>query len=144
LEQREVEVYQAADLVLYTSEVDYRHYRKLLPDLRAEHLPTIAEAGKSGPGFREREGVLFLGNFENLANRDGVRWLVQEVWPRVLKEEPELKLYVAGNALAPEHCPHGKNIVLLGQVDELAEAYDSPRLFVRTLRYGTVSNTKNI
>jgi GT2 family glycosyltransferase/2-polyprenyl-3-methyl-5-hydroxy-6-metoxy-1,4-benzoquinol methylase/glycosyltransferase involved in cell wall biosynthesis len=144
LEQREVEVYQAADLVLYTSEVDYRHYRKLLPDLRAEHLPTIAEAGKTGPGFRDREGVLFLGNFENLANRDGLRWLVREVWPRVLKEEPDLKLYVAGNALAPEHCPQGKNIVLLGKVAELGEAFASRRVFVGPVRYGTGIITKNM
>jgi len=144
LEQREVEVYQQADLVLYVSEADHRHYRKLLPELRAEHLPTIAEAGKIGPGFQEREGVLFLGNFENLANRDGLRWLVQEVWPWVLKEEPDLKLYVAGNALTAEHCPGGKNIVLLGKVAELGDAFTARRVFVGPVRYGTGIITKNM
>ena len=144
LEQREVEAYQQADLVLYVSEVDHRHYRKLLPDIRAEHLPTIAEAGKTGPGFHEREGVLFLGNFENLANRDGLRWLVQEVWPRVQKQEPNLKLYVAGNSLAPEHCPQGKNIVLLGKVAELGDAFAARRVFAGAIRFGTGIITKNM
>jgi GT2 family glycosyltransferase/glycosyltransferase involved in cell wall biosynthesis/2-polyprenyl-3-methyl-5-hydroxy-6-metoxy-1,4-benzoquinol methylase len=144
LEQREVEAYQQADLVLYVSEVDHRHYRKLLPDLRVEHLPTLAEAGKSGAGFQEREGILFLGNFENLANRDGLRWLVQEVWPRVQKEEPNLKLYVAGNALAAEYCPEGKNIVLLGKVAELGDAFATRRVFVGPIRFGTGIITKNM
>ena len=144
LEQREVEVYQQADMVLYVSEVDHRHYRRLLPDLCAEHLPTLAEAGKTGPGFQEREGILFLGNFENLANRDGLRWLVQEVWPRVQKEEPNLKLYVAGNALTPEHCPEGKNIVLLGKVAELGDAFAARRVFVGPIRFGTGIITKNM
>jgi glycosyltransferase involved in cell wall biosynthesis/2-polyprenyl-3-methyl-5-hydroxy-6-metoxy-1,4-benzoquinol methylase len=144
LEQREAEVYQKADLVLYVSEVDHRHYRKILPGLRAEHLPTIAEAGKTGPGFHEREGVLFLGNFENLANRDGLRWLVEEVWPRVIKEEPNLKLYVAGNALAAEHCPQGKNIVLLGKVADLGDAFAARRIFVGPIRFGTGIITKNM
>lgn len=144
LEQRETEVYQQADLVLYVSEVDHRHYRKLLPELRAEHLPTIAEAGKTGPGFHEREGVLFLGNFENLANRDGLRWLVEEIWPRVVKEEPNLKLYVAGHALTAELCPQGKNIVLLGKVADLGEAFAGRRVFAGPVRYGTGIITKNM
>jgi GT2 family glycosyltransferase/glycosyltransferase involved in cell wall biosynthesis len=144
LEQREIEVYQRADLVLYVSEADHRHYRMLLPELRAEHLPTIAETGKTGPGFQEGEGVLFLGNFENLANRDGLRWLVQEIWPRVLKEEPGLRLYVAGNALSAEHCPAGNNIVLLGKVEELGEAFAARRVFVGPVRYGTGIITKNM
>ncbi len=144
LEQREVEVYRKADLVLYVSEADHRHYRSLLPELRAEHLPTIAEAGKSGPGFGEREGILFLGNFENLANRDALNWLVKEVLPLVHKQEPELKLYVAGHALTPELCPLGKNIVLLGKLEDLGAAFALRRVFVGPIRYGTGLITKNM
>lgn len=144
LEQREVEVYREADLVLYVSEVDHRHYRALLPDLRAEHLPTIAEAGKSGPGFSERDGILFLGNFENLANRDALNWLVREVLPLVHKQEPALKLYVAGHALTPELCPLGKNIVLLGKLDDLGAAFAVRRVFVGPIRFGTGLITKNM
>jgi len=144
MEQREVEVYRAADLVLYVSEADHRHYRSLLPDLRAAHLPTLAEAGKLGPGFAEREGILFLGNFENLANRDGLHWLVKDVWPLVHKQARDLKLYVAGHALTPELCPAGKDIVLLGRLDDLGVAFAERRVFAGATRYGTGLITKNM
>lgn len=144
MEQREVEAYREADLLLYVSEADHRHYRSLLPDLRAAHLSTIAEAGKLGPGFAEREGILFLGNFENLANRDGLHWLVKEVWPLVHKQAPDLKLYVAGHALTPELCPPGKGIVLLGRLDDLGAAFAKRRVFVGATRYGTGLITKNM
>ena len=144
LEQREVEVYREADLVLYVSEVDHRHYLRLIPELRAEHLPTLAEAGTAGPAFGEREGILFLGNFENLANRDALEWLVKEVMPLAWKQDPSLKLYVAGNALTPELCPGGENIVPLGKVDDLGAAFAKRRVFVGPIRYGTGIITKNM
>lgn len=144
LEQREVEVYREADLVLYVSEVDHRHYRSLLPEMHAEHLSTIAEAGGTGPGFAEREGVLFLGNFENLANRDALEWLVKEVLPLVRKEDPRLKFYIAGFGLKPELCPPGSGVELLGKVDDLGEAFAKRRVFVGPMRFGTGLITKNM
>jgi len=125
-----VEVLPAGNMVLYVSEVDHRHYRRLLPNLCAEHLPTLAEAGKTGPGFQEREGILFLGNFENLANRDGLRWLVQEVWPRVQKRNQIFKLYVAGNALTPKTLPRRKEHRVLGKVTELGDAFAARRVLL--------------
>ncbi len=144
LEQREIEVYQRADLVLYVSEADHQHYRSLLPELRAEHLSTIAEAGKKGPGFGEREGVLFLGNFENLANRDALDWLVQKVLPLVSKQDANLQFYIAGFGLTPELCPPAKNIRLLGKIDDLGAAFAERRVFVGPMRFGTGLITKNM
>src|SRR5262249_9796394 len=100
-EQREKEIYERADLVLYVTETDHSRFAELVPGLAAEHLPTIAEAVDAGPGFAEREGILFLGNFDNHANRDALDWLLKNVWPLLRKREPQVRLYVAGNA-APE------------------------------------------
>lgn len=143
-EQREAEVYRRADLVLYVSEIDHRHFQKLVPRLRAEHLPTIAEAGEEGLPLEQREGVLFLGNFENLANRDALDWLTAKVFPRVWKQEPRLALYLAGNALTPELFPPRKNVVLLGKVGDLGPVFAPRRVFVGPVRYGTGIITKNM
>src|SRR5262249_37199591 len=83
-EQRETEIYEQADLVLYVTETYHKRFIELVPGLAAEHLPTIAETVDSSapnPSFAEREGVLFLGNFDNLANRDALDWMLKEVWP---------------------------------------------------------------
>jgi O-antigen biosynthesis protein len=143
-EQREKEIYERADLVLYVTETDQRHFLTLLPHLQTEHLPTIAEAGSPGAGFSTREGVLFLGNFENLANRDALRWLLEEIWPLVRKQDPQIKLYVAGNAATPDLIPKTSGITLLGKLGDLSPAFAARRVFIGPIRYGTGIITKNM
>ena len=40
-----------------------------------------------------------LGSMDWLPNEEGVRWLIQEVWPRVLRKHPGAKLHLAGNKM---------------------------------------------
>jgi GT2 family glycosyltransferase/SAM-dependent methyltransferase/glycosyltransferase involved in cell wall biosynthesis len=143
-EQRESEIYSRADLVLYVTETDQRHFLKLLPNLATEHLPTIAEAADSGPGFSEREGVLFFGNFENLANRDALDWMLAYVWPILHKEEPALRLYIAGYA-APEGLESRyPGVFCIGKVDEMGPLFAQKRVFAAPIRFGTGIITKNM
>jgi GT2 family glycosyltransferase/SAM-dependent methyltransferase/glycosyltransferase involved in cell wall biosynthesis len=143
-EQRETEIYSRADLVLYVTETDQRHFLKLLPNLDTEHLPTIAEAGDAGPGHDARQGVLFLGNFENLANRDALEWMLENVWPLVCKEEPTLRLYVAGHA-APEGLEtRFAGVTCVGKVDAMGPLFAQKRVFAAPIRYGTGIITKNM
>ena len=142
-EQREKEIYERADLVLYVTETDHRRFAELVPGLPAEHLPTIAEAAGEGPGFDSRTGVLFLGNFENLANRDALEWLLTNVWPKVRKSAPDLQLYIAGHA-APQDLVSHQGVVCLGKVDDLAPLFGARRLFAAPIRYGTGIITKNM
>jgi GT2 family glycosyltransferase/SAM-dependent methyltransferase/glycosyltransferase involved in cell wall biosynthesis len=143
-EQRESEIYSRADLVLYVTETDQRHFLKLLPNLATEHLPTIVEAADSGPGFAEREGVLFLGNFENLANRDALDWMLANVWPILHKEDPALRLYIAGYA-APEGLESRyPGVVCIGKVDQMGPLFAQKRVFAAPIRFGTGIITKNM
>jgi GT2 family glycosyltransferase/glycosyltransferase involved in cell wall biosynthesis len=143
-EQREKEIYQRADLLLYVTETDARHFLTLLPDLQTEHLPTIAESGFPGGAFSTREGVLFLGNFENLANRDALRWLLDEIWPLVRQQDPSVKLYIAGNAATPDLATQLPGVTVLGKLGDLAPAFAARRVFIGPIRYGTGIITKNM
>jgi len=40
-----------------------------------------------------------LGSMDWLPNVEGVRWLLDNVWPRVLKAHPKAKLHLAGNKM---------------------------------------------
>lgn len=143
-EQREVEIYRRADMVLYVTETDQKRFLELIPDLQTEHLPTIAEAGECGPSFANREGILFLGNFENLANRDALDWLLKNVWTKVRQQEPSLNLYIAGFA-APEGLEaRHPGVICLGKVDELGPLFARHRVFAAPIRYGTGIITKNM
>jgi GT2 family glycosyltransferase/glycosyltransferase involved in cell wall biosynthesis len=143
-EQREATIYSRADLVLYVTETDQQRFLELVPGLPTEHLPTISEATSAGPGFAERAGVLFLGNFENLANRDALAWLIENVWPLVRRAEPALNLYVAGHG-APEGLDKRyAGVTCIGKIPKLAEQFDLRRVFVAPIRYGTGIITKNM
>jgi len=143
-EQRELEIYGRADLLLYISEADHAHFRKKLPALPAEEFPIVAEAQPAAAGFGERDGFLFLGNFENLANHDALRWLLDEVWPLVRKREPEAKLYIAGHHAPKEMETLHPGIVCLGHVDDLAPLFAARRVFASPIRFGTGIITKNL
>src|SRR5262249_48751638 len=133
-EDREREAYQNADLVLFISEPDRDWFLRLVPELETMHLPLAADVPATSGGLEGRSGALFLGNFENLANADALQWMLSEVWPAVLAEDPSLILYVAGHGISGDALRDHKNIVTLGRVDELGPLFDARRLFVSPIR----------
>jgi O-antigen biosynthesis protein len=143
-EQREIEAYRQADLVLYITEADKQGFLKLAPELKTMHLPMVAQVGAPGPGFADRNGVLFLGNFDNPANGDALTWMLSNVWPLVRKQEPSCSLYVVGHGIPEESVRKHKNVICLGQVDDLGPVFNARRVFASPVRYGTGINTKNV
>ncbi|MGB9467202.1 MAG: methyltransferase domain-containing protein, partial [Candidatus Acidiferrum sp.] len=136
-EAREMEVYGQADLVLPITEADKRRFLELCPGLKTELLPMQAETLPTGPGHAERDGVLFLGNFENLANGDALQWMLETIWPLVIEEEPELTLFVAGNATPKDLEGQYPNVKCVGKVEQLAPLFAARRVFAAPIRYGT-------
>lgn len=143
-EQREAEIYRRADLVLYVTETDQKRFLELVPGLPTEHLPTITEAASAGPSFAERQGVLFLGNFENLANRDALAWMLDKVWPLVRREEPGITLYVAGHSAPTDLPARYAGVTCIGKVDDMGAQFALRRVFAAPIRYGTGIITKNM
>ena len=143
-ESRELEMYRRADLLLYISEADRRRFADRLPDLPMEYLPVVAQEAIPQAGFEKREGVLFLGNFENLANRDALDWMLQKVWPQVRKNRPNLNLYVAGHG-APEGVEKDHaGVIQVGHAADLAALFEKRLVFAAPVRFGTGINTKNL
>ena len=143
-EAREAEAYSRADLVLYITEADRKRFLEICPGLQTELLPMYAETGAGGPGYDEREGVLFLGNFENPANNDALQWMLTEIWPLVRAEDPGIMLYVAGNAAPANLEGQHRNVKSLGRVERLEPLFAARRVFAAPIRYGTGINTKNL
>jgi GT2 family glycosyltransferase/glycosyltransferase involved in cell wall biosynthesis len=138
--QREFEVYQQADIVLAISEADRQGFLAANPGLEIEVLPMVAEGTPSGVEFACRTDVLFLGNFENATNREGLTWLLAEVWPRVARRLPKVQLHLAGHLL-PEGLA-GERVVPLGYVKDLDTVFAQHRLFVSPVRKCTGVQTK--
>ena len=142
--RRELEVYRRADAVVAISEEDRKGLLQLAPEIEIGLLPMVAELFPEGPSFAARSDVVFLGDFDNLANRDSARWMLEEIWPLVRKSLPNTELALVGNNLPTELSSGHEGVVPIGHVDDLTPVFSRYRVFVSPIRVGTGIKTKNL
>jgi len=143
-QDREIETYRHADIVLGISEEDFAGFHKITPDLETLLLPMIAEKAPAGPGPANRKHLLFLGSFSNLANRDALDWFLGRVWPKIRERLPEVEMHLAGSSMPDSFRSLGNGIVGMGRAEDLALIHAQHRVFVSPVRYGTGIKTKNL
>lgn len=98
-------------------------------------LPTapIPVLGATG---RDRARLLFLGFHEVFHNRDAVRFLVKEIFPRVRAAVPEATLDLAGKGSeALGSWARGPGVNVVGYVPRLEDAFDRATVFVASHRF---------
>jgi glycosyltransferase involved in cell wall biosynthesis len=73
-----------ADLTLLPTEEEVREVRERHPQTAVERLPwfAIENVAHAVPGETRRRAV-FIGGERHEPNRDGVAWLLTDIWPRV-------------------------------------------------------------
>lgn len=78
-------------------------------------VPNILDVMPGRPGTRRAPAptVLFAGTFSYWPNQEGLRWLLEQVWPLVRSQVPGATLIVAGrNARRVAHlCPEGVQVI---------------------------------
>jgi polysaccharide biosynthesis protein PslH len=95
--------------------------------------------------FHQRSAprVLFFGSLFYYPNLDGLQWLCQEIWPKVLKAVPDAQLDVVG-LYKPEELglPETPGVKLHGFVDNLDPFIDESAFLVVPLRIATGTRIK--
>jgi len=82
---------------------------------------TLADLAGAAP---EGGSVGFIGSLDFRPNQEAVRWIVDELWPRVTERAPDARLSIAGSG-PPDWLrrrARGKNIEFLGDVSD-AQAF---------------------
>jgi len=90
------------------------------------------------PGFPNRAHFCTIGTYRHPPNADAVRWLAEEIWPRLKAELPEAEMHCYGSYLdkgtsrlsQPEHGFHVR-----GPMAELS-ALQGYRVLLAPLRFG--------
>ncbi|HKQ85580.1 MAG TPA: glycosyltransferase, partial [Candidatus Acidoferrales bacterium] len=111
---------------------------------RRNHVTNDELAPTISPGFEAREGIVYLGHFNNLPTLDGLEWYIREVAPLVRKQLPDLKLYVVGAQLPENWSTPDPNVVRIGFKPDLAAEFAKYRMLVSPVRFGTGIKTKNL
>ena len=84
-----------------------------------------------------RPDVLFFGLLSTLPNVDGLRWFVQEVWPRITRTHPYARLKILGKGAPPEvQALAAPGIEVTGFVEDLRPHLASAAAVVVPLRLG--------
>lgn len=82
--------------------------------------------------------VLFVGTFKWLPNVDAVEFLVEEIWPLILKAIPQAKLHIVGFSPTAKITNYGKqkSIVVSGNIEDIRDAYARAHVLLAPVRSG--------
>ncbi len=133
----ETRLARASDLVWLASSTDMEVLGREAPGVPSVVVPTIHRTHAGGLPFREREHLLFVGNFRHRPNEDGVRFFVREVLPLVRKELPGVELLLVGDG-APQDLAQlsAEGVRLLGHVPDVDPLFARARVFIAPIRFG--------
>jgi glycosyltransferase involved in cell wall biosynthesis len=89
---------------------------------------------------------LFIGRLDWPPNRDGLEWLLKEVWPAVIEKRPDavLKIVGSGNKDWLKNFQGLKGIKIVGFVNSLRDAYEDCHFTVVPITYGSGTRIKVI
>lgn len=80
--------------------------------------------------------VFHIGSMDWKPNHDGIQWLVNEIWPLVLKEIPEAQLHLAGREMRKEDFAGKPGVVAHGEVADAAAFMAQHHIMAVPLRGG--------
>jgi O-antigen biosynthesis protein len=102
-----------------------------------EVVPNIHILHNRGKSFDERDGLLFIGNFNHRPNTDAVHYFIREILPLVQKQMGQVKLYLVGSNMPEEITTYNsESVAVLGYVPDVDSLFQQRRVFVSPLRYG--------
>ena len=109
--------------------------------VNARYVPNVVEVGRIKPVARSGLGrVLLVGDFTYEPNREGLRFLAEEVLPLVWERRPSVRATVVGRGLS--NPPSDERIEALGFVEDLRTAYATADVVVVPLLHGGGSPLK--
>jgi glycosyltransferase involved in cell wall biosynthesis len=133
----EIAVMRNVDSVIVHSPVEAALLAGSDPSLRVKVVPWTVRPRPSKLPFAERSGAAFVGGFGHPPNLDAVRWLVEEIVPRLRTGAPGCVTYLVGSKMPDEvQAMRGAGVVPVGFVPVLADILHKLRCTVVPLRYG--------
>jgi len=97
------------------------------------------------PDTLEFPSLFSLGSMNWVPNQEGIRWFLQQVWPDIHRQFPELTYYLAGREM-PEWMRLLKtpNVIVLGEVEDARAFLNSKAIMIVPLFSGSGIRVKII
>lgn len=151
--QDEVERCRAADILIYASATELERMSPLLPNRQHVWLrPKIDDAApekQAALKFQANQQLtrpprVFMLGVSHAGNLDALRYLMDEIWPRVLRARPDAQLVVAGTICdhATQEWRETPGTSFVGHQESLAEYYGSDSIGVAPARVASGISVK--
>ena len=139
--QKEFNLFNKSDIIHVVGNYEQSLIQKEMPNKIVRNIPLYIydEFFKNKNGFKDRKDILFVGGFRHKPNEDAVLWFMNEIWPFVAKQNPQMKFYIVGSNPSEQiKALHSERVIVTGFIsdEELETLYTSCRLVVAPLRYG--------
>lgn len=134
----ELEVMRKVDLTLSYNETEHAIIvSHNLDSSRVAKCPWVVEPKSRVPPFSDRRDIAFLGGFRHPPNLEAVTFFVRDVMPLLRTALPGVRFRVYGSA-APTalYDLAADDVVIEGFVENLADLFDTCRIFVAPLLSG--------
>ena len=135
--QSELALIRRADVSFVVSPIEQKLISTELPDANVELLSNVHDIFGRTKDFSARAGLVFVGGFAHPPNIDAVNWLIDEIYPRVRAQRPDVILHLIGDIPESERMRLSiAGVHIHGRVDDLTPWMESTRVALAPLRYG--------
>ena len=135
--REELALVEASDTTLVVSPIEQDLLAHLVPGTDVRIVSNIHHVHGSARGWTDRQGLLFVGGFQHLPNVDAVRWLVEDIFPRVRARIDGIELHLVGSRMpAQVREIDVPGVRVHGFVEDLEPFLAGCRVSVAPLRYG--------
>lgn len=139
---REIAAIYRSDLTLLVSDVEQSLLENTfqIPSYLLHYLPIFSTGTVQDlPSFDNRKDLMFIGNFLHEPNLDAVRYLKNELWPKIHSILPELKINIYGaypNESVLQMNQPKQGFLVHGSVVNAMEVTKNARISFAPLRFG--------
>jgi glycosyltransferase involved in cell wall biosynthesis len=99
LKQYEIRQLDQLDLLIPISDRDRQYFHRLGYQGREVTIPIGVDAAAYTPDWESlSEGLdlAFIGSLDWMPNMEGLKWFLEDVWPKLTVQFPEIRLHIAG------------------------------------------------
>ena len=137
--REEINVCRKMDAVFTVSERDSNILNHEVPGMQKFIIPNGVDTSYFRPSDETAEPftMVFTGMMGYVPNNDGMFYFLDKIFPKILNEIPEAKIYIVGNRPPKELQKRAaENIIVTGYVDDVRPYIRRAGLYVVPLRMG--------
>jgi glycosyltransferase involved in cell wall biosynthesis len=142
----EYELIERTHLTLLVSTLELDLLQEKFPTKQFFCMPLIYQNSEySEIEFSLRRDLIFIGSFNHTPNWDGLKWFLTEIYPRVRKVLPGIKVNIVGQNPPTELTKMSKEdsgIVVHGFVEDVEALFASSKVSIAPLRFGAGAKGK--